>query len=85
MKPVKIKFIEYQKHRMPQYRNYGNYDIIPQEEENYLWLRLQVDIESKDFSIQFFIQSEVEITIIEKSSSLEDAAYKLHSTLFQNF
>ena len=84
MQPVKIKFKEYQKHRRPQYRNYGNYDIIPQEEEKYLWLRLQVDVESKDFSINFFIQSEVEINIIDNCYHAE-AAYKLTFDSFPKY
>lgn len=82
MKKIIVKYEEFHKHRMPQYRQYGDYEIIPQEEEREIWLRIPVEISSDTFSISFFIKSIIDINEISSFEKIEDAAYFISVTSF---
>jgi hypothetical protein len=85
MKSVKIKFLEHDKHRMPQYTTYGIQEILPQEKEKYIWLRLQVEVCSNEFELSFFVQSKIEIAKIHGFGELSNSAYQLTFHSFPNY
>lgn len=80
MNEVNIKYDELGKHRMPQYS--GQYDIIPQEKEREIWLRIPVEISNHDYRISLFVQSKININKISSFGKVEDVAYFISVSYF---
>ncbi|MCW5199176.1 hypothetical protein VU05_00305 [Desulfobulbus sp. F1] len=81
---ITLKYNNFKKHRMPQYYKHGKCDIIPQEKERQIWLRIPVELSSDSYQISFFIQCNIEIKYISPFGDIEDVAYFIATSWFTN-